>query len=369
MPDILQIDGGYHEGGGQIVRTALALSTILKKPFVVDNIRKARINPGLKQQHIYCVKALEELCGAISRGVEICSTRMEYEPKKILRKNLDIDIGTAGSVGLLMQAILLPCLFAGKKMRIKLHGGTDTKWAMPFDYFREVFLPQLRRYCISIEARLLRRGYYPKGNGIIEVIITPKYSLEEFGSPEEFLSKLISESPMINIIEQGHLLHIKGVSHASLDLQSAKVAERQAREAKRCLSRFNCPINIREEYSEASSTGTGITLWAIFSKEVDEINYLCPIILGADSLGEKGKRAEAVGKDAAEKLGREILSNAPVDSHLADSLIPFIGLFGGQIKVSMITPHTETSIYVAERFLGKLFNINSESSIISVVSI
>ena len=365
MDDNLIIDGNYLEGGGQIVRTSLALSTILQKPFIIENIRKGRSEGGLKHQHLYCIKALEQLCNAKATGAELGSTKLEFYPNKLLPKNLNVDVETAGSVSLLLQAVLLPCLFAEKKTRIKIHGGTDVKWAMPVDYLKEIFLPQLRRYCNSIEAKIIRRGYYPRGNGQIEIIIQPKYSLAKFNSQEEFFEKVESESQKISLAEQGHLIHIKGVSHSSADLQHQQVAERQAEEAKHSLLKLNCPVNIRTEYSEALSTGSGIALWAIFSEDKDEISFANPIILGADSLGERGKRAEIVGKEAAESLIKEILSKAPVDSHLGDNLIPFIGLFGGKINVSEITNHTLTNIYTAERFLGKRFNIDELNKVIS----
>ena len=174
----------------------------------------------------------------------------------------------------------------------------------------------------------------------------------------------LKDAPKINLTEQHNLIQIKGISHASLDLQKAEVAERQAKAAKIILNKFNCPIQIRTEYSDTLSTGSGITVWAIFSKNPEEIDFNNPIILGADALGEKTKRSEEVGKESAEKLVKEIESKAPVDSHLADNLMPFLALFGGRIKVSKITGHTLTNIYVCEQFLGKIFEVDKENNII-----
>ncbi len=360
MPESIIIDGNYLEGGGQIVRTSLGLSALLKKGFKITDIRKNRPELGLKNQHLHCIKALEELCATTAIGAELGSTNLEFESKKILPRNLNIAIGTAGSATLVLQSLILPSLFSEKKMHIKIHGGTDTAWSIPYNYFSEIILPQLRRYCTKIEAKLIRRGYYPKGNGYIEIIITPKFSVEKYPNIEEFITAVKKEIPKINLAEQGHLLHIKGISHASTDLQNSQVAERQAGSAKSFLARLGYPVSIRTEYSESDSTGSGIILWAVFSKNTDDINYLNPIILGSDALGEKRKRSEEVGKDAAEKLENEIKSGAAVDTHLADNLIPFIGLFGGEIKISEISAHTLTNIYTTEKFLGKVFNIDKE---------
>ena len=343
---MISLDGSYLEGGGQIVRTALALSTITQKSFEVDNIRKGRSQPGLKTQHLYCIKALEELCNAKAEGAELGSTSLKYWPEKIKPQTLSIDIGTAGSITLLLQSLLIPSIFADSKVRLKITGGTDTAWSPQFDYFNNVIIPQLRRYA-DIDVKLERRGYYPKGGGKVDIKIKPK-----------------EEKPQINFIEQHSLIQIKGISHASSDLQKAEVAERQAKAAKLTLNKLSCPIQIRTEYPSTLSTGSGITLWAIFSKDSNEIDLNNPIILGSDALGERGKRSEDVGKEAAEKLLKEIAGKAPVDSHLADNLIPFLALFGGKIRVSRITDHTLTNIYVCEQFLGKIFELDKANNII-----
>ena len=130
------------------------------------------------------------------------------------------------------------------------------------------------------------------------------------------------------------------------------------------LKKLGCPLQIRSEYCNTLSVGSGIVLWAIFSKDPDDLDAENPIILGADALGERGKRSEQVGQEAAEKLMQEINSKAPVDSHMADNLIPYLALFGGEIKVSKITNHTLTNIYVCEQFLGKIFEVDKEKNII-----
>ncbi|MBW2981127.1 RNA 3'-terminal phosphate cyclase [Candidatus Woesearchaeota archaeon] len=363
---MIKLDGNYGEGGGQIVRTALALSTITQKPFEVDNIRKGRCNAGLKAQHLNCIKALEKLCNAKAEGAKLASEYLKYYPRKIKGQTLEVDIGTAGSISLLLQSLLIPCFFADKNVRLRIIGGTEGKWAMPYDYLKEILVPQLKRFCDKIDVKLVKRGYYPKGGGIVDIKIIPKYKLADFSNFDEFYKK-VKEENKIELIEQGNLMQIKGVSHASLGLQNAKVAERQANSAKNILNKYKCPIDIRAEYADTLSPGTGVTLWAIFSKDKDDINEKNPIRLGADALGERGKPAEKVGKEAASNLIKEIESKASVDSHLADQILPFLALTkDSRIKVSEITNHCRTNIYVIEQFLGKLFEIDEKEKIISI---
>ncbi|MBU1704482.1 MAG: RNA 3'-terminal phosphate cyclase [Nanoarchaeota archaeon] len=339
---MIHLDGSYLEGGGQIVRTALALSTITEKSFKVDKIRLGRPKPGLKAQHLHCIKALEDLCSAKTEGATLGSTSLTYIPGHFKVKPLSIDIGTAGSVSLFLQALLIPCLFGSRTINLNIKGGTDGKWAMPFDYLNNVFLPQIRKYAKKIEVRLLKRGYYPKGGGEIELSVTPKFNLQN-----------IKEAPMINLTKRGNILLIKGVSHASINLEAPKVADRQAKAAELALTRLQCPAIIQKAYYNSHCPGSGIVLWALCGdKEMDDIN---PVIIGGDALGERYKSSEQVGKEAADNLLKEL--NAPVDSHMADNLIPFLALFGGSIKVSQLTEHTKTNIYVSEQFLGKIFEV------------
>ena len=362
---MVNLDGSYGEAGGQIIRTALALSTITQKPFQVINIRKGRPTPGLKNQHLHCVKALEDLCHAKTEGVSPGSVSLKYSPNEIKSKNLKVDIRTAGSITLLLQSVLIPSIFADKPLKITITGGTDAKFAQPFDYFNEVFLPQIRRFA-DIDISLIKRGYYPKGNGKIEIKIRQKFHLNDFSNFEKFHTHLKENAPKINLTEQHHLIQIKGISHASFDLQKANVTERQAKAAKFTLTnRYNCPVNIETSYSETLSTGSGITLWAIFSKDKDEIDFNNPIRLGSDSLGERGKKAETVGQEAANNLIKEIETKAPVDHYLADQILPFMALTGkSKIKTSEITNHCKTNIYVIEQFLGKTFEVDEKEKII-----
>jgi RNA 3'-terminal phosphate cyclase (GTP) len=340
---MIQIDGSYKEGGGQIVRTALAFSTLLQKPVEIINIRANRPQKGLKSQHLHCIKAFQQFCNAKTSEIRLGSEKIRFIPEEKKASKIKIDIGTAGSITLILQSLLIPCIFSNKPIKIEITGGTDVKWSPQIDYFKEIILPYFYKYAEKIELIIERRGYFSKGNGKIILKIKPKYDLTT-----------IKATNPINLTEQGTLVQIKGISHASLDLQDKEVAERQANAAKISLTQFKVPINIAISYSASDSIGSGITLMAIFSK--DE-GYQDPIRIGVDELGEKNMRAEEIGKKAAINLINEINSKAAVDKHLADNLIPLLAIVQGKIKTSEITEHSKTNIYTIEKFLGKTFEI------------
>jgi len=352
---MITIDGNYEEGGGQIVRTALALSALTGKAFEVNDIRKGRKQPGLKAQHLHCIKALEKLCSAKAQGAELGSEYLKFEPGELKGGTVKVDIGTAGSIPLLLQSILIPSIFAKDTVRLKLIGGTDTKWAMPSDFISNVFIPHLKKFA-DIEYKLLKRGYYPKGGGNIEIKIKPKYNIQEIKDRDDL---------KLNLENQGKLMIIRGISSAAKFLETSEVAERQAKGARSILSKFNIPIKIDTQYSDTLSPGSCIVLYACFSETGEDLDPFNPIILGADSLGEKGKRAEQVGQDAATKLITEINSKAPVDQHLADNLIPLLAITGGKIRTSEITKHTLSNIYTTEKFLDRKI-VAEDSGLISV---
>ena len=363
---MIKIDGSYLEGGGQIVRTALGFSTLAQKSFEAFDIRKGRNGPGLKSQHLYGIKALKSLCEAVTEGDELGSTSLKFYPRRIKAKNIEIDVGTAGSITLLMQSLMVPCIFASKPISIKIIGGTDVSWSPSFDYFANVLALQLARFA-KIETRILKRGYYPKGNGTAEIKINSRFDVNDFSSFEQFLAEIRIKAQIFNLTEQENLIHIKGISHASKDLQKGRVAERQSHSAQSVLGKkFNVPVNLVSEYQDTLSTGSGITLWAIFSKKKEDIDENNPIRIGSDILGERGKKAEIIGEECAQNLISEIYSKAPVDSHLADQLLPFLAITGGKIKTSRITDHARSNIYAIEQFMGKIFEVDEAQNIISV---
>ena len=349
---MIQIDGSYMEGGGQILRTALALSTLTGKPFRIDRIRHHRPRPGLKPQHLSCIDALKQLANAQVKGAQAGSAAVEFFPGRIYAVTLSIDIGSAGSITLLLQSLLLPCMFADAPVRIKINGGTDTRWSIPIDYFSRVILPCFNELA-SIEIKNMRRGFYPKGQGFVDLSVSPRYHLNDFNTVEELIAHLFNSVSRIHLTRKPAQIRIEGISCASSRLKGAGVAERQAEgAAERIGSRF--ALKIDSYYQDTASPGTVITLWTV-SKE----GQAC---VGADALGKRGVRAEKIGAMAARKLLKVLNSDAAVDHHLADNLIPLLALVGGTIKTNNITGHIRSNIYVCEQFLDIAFSIDENQN-------
>jgi RNA 3'-phosphate cyclase len=295
---MIEIDGSQGEGGGQMLRTAVALSAVTGKPLRISNIRANRSNPGLAAQHLAGVKAVAELCGGDVKGLALGSREMEFVPGKIVSGKLNIDVGTAGSVSLVLQALMIPALFADGPLRIQVRGGTDVSHSPSIDYLRHVTLPILRRVGFDGEITLLQRGYYPKGGGRIVLEVNSVNGLKG-----------------IDLLERGKILSVKGISNAHRGLEERKVASRQAKSARTIVfnrlsnTGFDGAIRIEEEYVNALSLGSGITLYAGCEHSV----------LGVCVLGERSRSAESVGSEAAEDLAEELFSGAALDRQCGHS--------------------------------------------------
>ncbi len=325
---MIEIDGSLGEGGGQILRTSVAFSAVMQEPVRIKNIRAKRDNPGLRAQHMNAINAVAELCNAATKGIEIGSREIEFVPSEIKTKKLNIDIGTAGSITLVLQALMIPAIYTKEILEIKIHGGTDVRLSPSIDYMRFVTLRILKKFGYNSEIDLVRRGYYPAGNGLVIARIHPVEKLKN-----------------VNLMEEGKILSINGISHAHKDLWKSDVAERQAGSARLGIfNKLQTDSKIQKEYADALSYGSGITLWADTENSV----------IGSDSLGERGKRAEIVGNEAAEKLIKEIQSNAPLDKHMGDQIIPYLALAGGSVMVSRITEHARTNVEIVRKFGFKL---------------
>lgn len=318
----MKLDGSYGEGGGQILRTAIALSAITGESVEISNIRKMRPKPGLAAQHVKAVECVASICNAKVKGCSIGSTVLSFSPGEIKGGEYRIDIGTAGSITLLLQCLMPVALHAPDAIRIKISGGTDVSWSPSIDYLRFVTLHALSKMGCNCHIKLIRRGYYPRGGGCVEAIIHPST-----------LKPVSFEMRQSNTIQ--------GISHSSN--LPAHVVERQANSAKETLQQQGYDANIQLEMNNYPSTGSGITLWC------DN--------MGGSALGKPGVRAEKVGKEAAEALLHELNSGAGVDVHLADQLVPYIAIAKGSFTTRMITSHTKTNIWVSEQFLDVKFKI------------
>ncbi|WP_297490632.1 RNA 3'-terminal phosphate cyclase [Thermococcus sp.] len=326
----VEIDGSYGEGGGQIVRTAVALSVITGKAVRITKIRAGRPNQGLRPQHLHAVLALKELSGARVKGAEVGSAELEFIPGEARARQIRVPIKTAGSITLVLQALLPAMAFTGGSFEIT--GGTDVPWSPPVDYLRHVTLFALAKMGLNGEIEVKRRGHYPRGGGLV------------VGSVEPWEKK----KPLV-ALKWAKIERFAGVSHATN--LPAHVAERQARAAEERLRRaYSAPVRIEREVSPSLSPGSGIVVWA----ETDGLR------LGGDALGKRGKPAEKVGREAADKLITSLESRAAVDRFLGDQLIPFLAFAGGEVGVAEITNHLITNVWVVERFLGKTFEVEGD---------
>ncbi len=346
---MIKIDGSYGEGGGQILRTSLALSIVTGKPFMINNIRNSRPKPGLMQQHLKCIESCAEFCNAKCENARIGAESFSFVPGRICKTYISVDMKTAGSITLLLQSLTLPAILSGKTVQFEISGGTDVKWSMPYDYFSNVLVPFLKVYA-DIHPELIQRGYFPKGKGAIKLEIVSKHTFEE------------KDDLFFDLTERGELMSINGVSHASSDLSARKVAERQAVSAVNLLKKNGFDGEISTEYSNSLCSGSGVTIFAVFSK--GNTSGSIQSIIGSDALGERGKSSESVGEDAAKKIIEIINSKIPVDEFLSDNLIPYIAVFGGRIKVPLITGHIKSNLYVTEKFLGKCLYVDEEKKFI-----
>lgn len=359
------LDGNYGEGGGALVRTALALSALTGQEFKVTNIRAGRNDSGLKAQHLTAIKALKELCHAETNEVQMGSTELWFKPGKIKKGIYDLDIGTAGSITLLLQALILPGLFAPGKVTFNITGGTCGKWQASVDYLQNILLPYLNRFVEKIELKILKRGYYPKGQGLIRLEISPRFNIHKYGSFSALRDELPFKVPKLTLIEQGKLEQIRGIVNVSAELQEKEVGDRIKIAAVGSLKQYNVPINIRMEYAQAESIGGEVLVWGIFSTR-SKVDYDNPVLLAGDALVDISKSSEEIGKEAAEELKKQIDAGAAVDHHLADQLIQFMGLLpGSKIKAGEVSKHAETNMYVAEKFLSVGFKV--ENNIVSVM--
>jgi RNA 3'-terminal phosphate cyclase (ATP)/RNA 3'-terminal phosphate cyclase (GTP) len=329
----ISIDGSYGEGGGQIVRTAAALSAITCIPSRIYNIRKNRKSPGLGHQHVLGLRALARLCGGELSGDLKGSTEITLAPGRIGAASLDVEITTAGSITLLLQTLLLPAFFAEGTVNINFHGGaTDTFFSPVIDYHRFVFSNILERLGLRSAAKITRRGFYPRGGAEVAVEVTP--------------NKILSWK----CVERGRLRKIHIMSGAADILRARRVAERQAEAAKEALG-FGpeVPIECIAEYFPTLSAGSTITIVGDFENTS----------IGSDSLGRPGKRAEAVGEEAARMFLVEYNSGACLDAHAADQVLPYLAMADGEslFTVSEVRKHATTNIWIIGQFLDRRIDL------------
>ncbi|OYT41873.1 RNA 3'-phosphate cyclase [Candidatus Pacearchaeota archaeon ex4484_26] len=327
---MLEIDGSYGEGGGSIVRLACAFSAVTGKPFKIYNIRAKRDRPGLKAQHLTAVESVAKLCGADVKGLYPNSKELEFHPSEIKSGNLDLDVGTAGSIALVLQALMIPAFHASSEINIKIKGGTHTKHAPTIGYLQNVTLPLLKKIGYKAEINLNRYGFYPKGGGIVKARVWP------------------SRLKPVTLTEKGRLEKIVGEAVATKGLQKARVAERMKEKAVELCEKVGIKPKIKINYVDAYGNGAAIDIFALYENSV----------IGGSAIGEIRKSAEDVARKAVERFSRAYRSKAPIDMHAADQLLPYLALATNvesgksKIKVESISEHTKTNIWLLKKFLS-----------------
>ena len=335
---MIEIDGSYGEGGGQILRTSVSLAALTMKPVRVSNIRAGRPKPGLKRQHMAGIQLTGELVDASIEGLNVGSTEVIFTPQRRKGGSFSIDVGTAGSISLILQAVLPPAVLAPEPVVFHIRGGTDVKWSPPVDYLKNVFVQVLGRLGPIVEIEQKKRGHYPKGGGEVLCRVTP-----------------VKELKALELVDFAELSSVTGISHC-VRLPS-HVAERQAAAAAQMISKkLRIAASIEtESYSKRDDPhlgpGSGIVLWA------DDANGTR---LGADSLGDRGVRAEEVGIKAAKQLVREFSTGKAIDSHLCDMIVPYLAVASGKsrIGISEITSHLTTNLWTLKQILETEMNLD-----------
>jgi len=331
----LEIDGSKKSGSGTILRLAVSLASILGEELHIYNIRKRRSKPGLRPQHLEALLTAARLCGADVEGAALNSTEVWFRPGKIVGGTVEAEIGTAGSIPMLLLTVLPMCAFA--KETVELHvtkGGTDVRHSPTINYMRFVLLPMLERMGLRSSLKVHRFGYYPRGMGEVTLRVQPCRRL----------------SP-IWLEEAGRAGKVRGVSVCTF-LKGRRVAERQATAARKYLEGRGVEVDIDVLYDSSNplQRGSSIVLWTETDKGA---------LLGADAIGEVRKPSEDVGKEAAEALFEELRSGATVDLHLADMLVPYMALAeGGSVYLARsMTEHLDTNVWLAEEILGAKFEV------------
>ncbi len=317
---MIEIDGSYGEGGGQIIRTAVALSAITEKPVRITNIRAGRNPPGLKHQHILAIKGIQKLANAEVQGLKLGSTEIVFEPGEIKGGRIKLEIPTAGSVGLVLQPILIAGAFSSKPTFLEISGGgTWVKWAPPVKYLEKVFIPFLERFGLKSRINQELPGFYPEGGARVRARVDPS-ELE----------------PILVDSDNPRMEEIEILAEGSKSLKKRKVLERMVKTARDTLfEKTGIPPNSSLQYYETRSSGCGILV--VFKGKG---------IFGRSGLCEIGVRSEDIGRSVT-----EVPKDGAVDRYLGDQIVPFIALFGGSVNVEEVTNHLKTNVWVCNKFL------------------
>lgn len=331
MPGVVTINGAQGEGGGQIVRSSLALALVTGKSVTIENIRAGREKPGLMRQHLTAVQAAAALCGGVVKGAEIGSQSLMLEPGPLRAGKYQFSVGTAGSATLVLQTVLPALLIAEGPSELVLEGGTHNQWAPPFDFLQQAFLPLVKRMGPRVSATLERHGFYPAGGGRFTVAIEP--------SPSLFGFDLLERGPTIS--RRACALVANLPDH---------IAER---EVERILEKLtwdpSCGASDRVQ-----AHGPGNVVYAEITSE-----HLAEVFT---AFGRTGARAEKVADEVLRQVRDYLSTEAPVGPYLADQIMLLLGISawqpgsatgqrGGSFRTLPLTRHSTTHIEILRQFL------------------
>lgn len=338
---MIEIDGSHGEGGGQILRTAISLSAVTGEQVRVGKIRAGRPVPGLQPQHVTSIEAVAEVCGADVDGLFSGSKEIVFKPGQLVGGDFEFDVGTAGSVSLVITSCILPGLFSKARLRISVRGGTNVRWSPPIDYLRLVHIPILKKFGGDCELEMSSRGFYPEGGGEVVAEIAPIGGLSK-----------------VDLGSQGRTIRIEGIAYAQ-NLPEHVVSRMKHSVMKKLLD-FK-EVRIGSDLRNGPSTGAGMVLSAICEGA----------ILGESALGAKGVRSETLGEGCAEDLLETLRSKVTVDEHMLDQVLLYMAVAekGSRIIAQDLTSHAETNIWVIEQFLGKKFSVTKTDGLTEVRAI
>jgi RNA 3'-terminal phosphate cyclase (ATP) len=320
---MITLDGAEGEGGGQILRTSLALSLITQQPFRIFNIRAGRQKPGLLRQHLTAVHSAATISHAEIHGAELGSRELLFIPGKVQPGNYEFDLGSAGSTTLVLQTILLPLLLSDAPSTLKLEGGTHNPFAPPFEFLERAFLPVLKKMGAPVELKLEKHGFYPGGGGQVSAALTPLKRLEP-----------------VDLLDRGPLLARKAIILSAA--LPPHVAEREAKVLQEYLTLQ--PENILfRKVSPDRGPGNAVLI-EIESETITELFV---------GFGQRGVPAEQVARKVADEALEYLTANVPVGCHLADQLLLPMALAGsGSFKTVPLSGHSITNMKTIRQFLS-----------------
>lgn len=320
---MLKIDGAAGEGGGQVLRTSLALSALTGKPFEIESIRARRRKPGLMRQHLTAVRAAAAVCGARLEGDAVGSGRLRFEPGPVTAGDYSLAVGTAGSATLVLETILPPLLLAEGPSRVRVEGGTHNPMAPPFDFLQRSFLPLLGSMGARVSARLERWGFYPAGGGVLSVEIEPAGRLAP-----------------LRLEERGEI-RARSARAVVANLPRS-IGERELARVREGLGLEPSVLEV-EEVSDSPGPGNAVSVELAMDSHREVFT----------SFGEKGVPARAVADDVVRQARSYLAEGQPVGIHLADQLMIPLALAGeGRYRTGPPSRHSLTNAEIVNAFLG-----------------